>query len=472
VRLNGKMKLIDLDAAGMANEDFACTKFSSGFLPPEAIHKFRDQNEMDGYNAYWKHEKDNNTERWKILKPRMYGGKWFVVKTFMEGDSMENIDQLPYKRLKLTKSFDSWSVGALFYELICGTSLPGLKSDQNDNLVDGQSYHNLLKWNKDSVHNVYADLEEKISDPGPIQEILSKILVQITKDRPQRISMKGIIDNPFNPDVKTTPVTKLYSSIVLICVQLLLEDGKYSTLNEIGTGFVVDEALGLVVTSRHVIAKKGRIFVYYPHNITNSMVTTSAANPQANSEREVGGHSSQYGASVDAMPNVYEATHCHEAILIPYIGNDDHTVLDACILKICDYKIFDPVPQMNLCERFEPGETVRILGYRQEALRNHVNGCVNYVLDFSKGTYVTRYDLPQEKDRVYKGAEITVDCNSFRGYSGGPAVNKKGEVIGIVRGFYYDDQPEFDYGLCTLVPSSDVLSLIQKARECFLPCDY
>jgi len=229
---------------------------------------------------------------------------------------------------------------------------------------------------------------------------------------------------------------------------------------------------GLSLHRDMLLQKKGRIFVYYPHNITNSMVTISAANPQANSEREVGGNSNQYGASVDTMPNVYEATHCHEAILIPYIGNDDHTVLDACILKIRDYEDFNPVPQMNLCERFEPGETVRILGYRQEALRNHVNGCVNYVLDFSKGTYVTRYDLPQEKDRVYKGAEITVDCNSFRGYSGGPAVNKKGEVIGIVRGFYYDDQPEFDYGLCTLVPSSDVLSLIQKARECFLPCDY
>ena len=70
------------------------------------------------------------------------------------------------------------------------------------------------------------------------------------------------------------------------------------------------------------------------------------------------------------------------------------------------------------------------------------------------------------------GAEITVDCNSFRGYSGGPAVNAKGDVIGIVRGFYYEDRPEFDYGLGTLVPSSDIKSLVEKAQAYFVPSDY
>lgn len=467
VRLNGKMKLIDLDAAGAAGKDFACAKFTSGFLPPEAIYRFQNQDEINDYNSYWKDEKDNKTETWKRIKPKMCEGKWFVVKTFRKGDSMEKMNTLPYNRqlLKMTKCLDSWSVGVLFYKLICGTSLPGLKSDQDDNLVDGQSYQNLEKWSKHSVYNVYYDLDEKISDPGPIQAILATILVQVTKDRPKRISMKGIIDNPFNPDIKTTPVTQLYSSVVLVCVQLQLENGKYSNKCEVGTGFVVDDKLGLVATSRHVISKPGKIFVYDSRNITNSLAR-SAANSQANSEREASG-SSQYWAHIDPTPDVYGATHCHEAIIIPHIGTEDHTVLDACILRIFNYENFDPVPKMNLVKRFEPGETVRILGYRQEALRSHVEGCLNYTLDFSKGTYVTRYDLAQEKDRLYKGAEITVDCNSFRGYSGGPAVNKKGEVIGLVRGFYYDDQPEFDYGLCTLVPSCDIKSLVERARELF-----
>ena len=101
---------------------------------------------------------------------------------------------------------------------------------------------------------------------------------------------------------------------------------------------------------------------------------------------------------------MYEAAYRHEARIVP-TGQFDHTVLDACILRIVNFESLECLPKLRLTESFEPGETVRILGYRQEALRSHIEGCLNYVLDFSKGTYVTRYDLPQDKngsrDRIY-----------------------------------------------------------------------
>ena len=287
--------------------------------------------------------------------------------------------------------------------------------------------------------------------------------------------MKGILGNStFNPDVKTTPVTQLYKSVVLICHQTKINNGDYSERVEVGSGFLIDNIFGLVVTSQHtfqkVISAEDRIFVFYPRNIKSDLEKTDNNISPLN-------NGSRYGTSIDfkGLPDVYEAAYRHEARIVP-TGQFDHTVLDACILRIVNFESLECLPKLRLTESFEPGETVRILGYRQEALRSHIEGCLNYVLDFSKGTYVTRYDLPQDKngsrDRIYMGAEITVDCNSFRGYSGGPAVNAKGDVIGIVRGFYYEDRPEFDYGLGTLVPSSDIKSLVEKARAYFVPSDY
>ena len=82
--------------------------------------------------------------------------------------------------------------------------------------------------------------------------------------------MKGILGNStFNPDVKTTPVTQLYKSVVLICHQTKINNGDYSERVEVGSGLLIDNIFGLVAqhTFQKAISADDRIFVFYPRNI-------------------------------------------------------------------------------------------------------------------------------------------------------------------------------------------------------------
>jgi serine/threonine protein kinase len=50
VRVKGKMRLIDLDASAVMNQDSFGMKFSSGVLPPEMFHHLSDKTSFDEYN--------------------------------------------------------------------------------------------------------------------------------------------------------------------------------------------------------------------------------------------------------------------------------------------------------------------------------------------------------------------------------------------------------------------------------------
>merc|ERR1719215_961489 len=120
---------------------------------------------------------------------------------------------------------------------------------------------------------------------------------------------------------------------------------------------------------------------------------------------------------------------------------------------------------LQITERCEIEEHIRIIGYRQEErigvkLRERFNRSI----DFSKGYVREIWRNPSPRvdnpNRCEIRKEILASCLSIGGYSGGPMVNQKGEVIGIVRaGDRVGRQ-------CYVVPVSEFKDLVQQAEKC------
>ena len=129
--MDGKLRLIDFDAFGTIfgdeedGEGYACSKFSSGVLPPEALYELKD-NERGQFDSYWADLKDADSELWSKVQPKSSKqGKQYVVKTFRtDGDGNPITNGLPYELLPASASFDMWSLGVM----CCTCSSPGRTS--------------------------------------------------------------------------------------------------------------------------------------------------------------------------------------------------------------------------------------------------------------------------------------------------------------------------------------------------------
>ena len=89
--MDGKLRLIDFDAFGTIfgddedGESYACAKFSSGVLPPEALYELNGE-ERSQFDAYWADLKDKDPDLWAKVQPKSSKkGKEYVVN---EGDVM------------------------------------------------------------------------------------------------------------------------------------------------------------------------------------------------------------------------------------------------------------------------------------------------------------------------------------------------------------------------------------------------
>lgn len=175
------------------------------------------------------------------------------------------------------------------------------------------------------------------------------------------------------------------------------------------------------------------------------------------------------------------------------IVTDDVQNVDACVLRItsmferdllddaagCNNEPMLPLnsgavraqhlKQLPLTLKSEIEEQIAIVGYRQE-IRIGVASCAercNRSIDFSKGYIREFWRNPWSNDKLCRlsefqpQAEIMVSCLSIGGYSGGPLVNIKGEVIGIVRAGDREGRQ------CYVVPTSEFMGLIEKAKTMY-----
>jgi len=282
---------------------------------------------------------------------------------------------------------------------------------------------------------------------------------------------------PLIPARLHKPVSKLLSGVVLVG----LWDSKSQEMISVGSGFLVERKLGLIVTAGHVLfdMEAGQNFGT-PYFGRKDVKVVIGVIPNDSST---------------AVFRYYSELVTHD------IRN-----VDACVLRITS-RMKEDVDGISLCDQnevpidnmkdekldylkttktFELEEGVRILGYNQGGegvleKGKHVNRCA----DFAKGYICRRFTNVDDDDSSISSfgssisvksessvtasmsnstcyiprEEIVVICPTISGHSGGPCINDEGKVVGIL-----SRADPVDRQRCYLVPTTEIKPLITKAK--------
>jgi len=269
------------------------------------------------------------------------------------------------------------------------------------------------------------------------------------------------------------PVKDLIGSVVLVA----LWDGKQKKILRVGSGFVVDNKRGLIVTASHTLIRmegEGLFGEYYYGSKSAKALIGVIPKPQ------------------DSENNDPEVSQKASTAVFRYFAEivaDDVDNMDACVLKIktklekdieddCDIasvqenplldkKDFkkEKISKLPVTIQAEVEEEVRVLGFNQGGEGLFTPGStLNRVVDFAKG-YVVRSFKVEESTRQGRRTfiprhELVVNAPTIGGHSGGPCVNKLGEVVGIL-----SRADPADKGRCYLVPTSEFMPLVEEAKK-------
>jgi len=233
LRLDKRIRLIDMDSAALIGTQFAGAKFSSAMLPPEMFCILK-QSEVKFFEEYWREEsmKEGGTDLWKKIRPRKSLRGAVVVRTFrVKSDvvqppsnteeeriaamiaSVDDYDKLPYsltvhtlkpcvlhsnlsapptyslKLVPASEAIDSWSFGMLLFQLLSNKSM--LQSNTDDDIGDEEAMWRAATW-KDA--QLSESIFAHITDNPLAVDLLHKLLVV---DPSQRLTMKAAIHHPF-----------------------------------------------------------------------------------------------------------------------------------------------------------------------------------------------------------------------------------------------------------------------------------
>jgi len=200
VRTDTRLLLIDLDASAKVGDkdasvddiDYVGSKFSSGVLPPEMIHKLKTQKELDLYEDYVeKGGSEDEIYKKKVLITTEKKKRHFVVRSFWEEEKIVKTrdeftetekfesklvpmakDELPYKLVPANTKLDVWSFGVLLYELVTKESL--FKVSNENDITDGDVMRQLYDWNNEDMK---SKLNVKVTD-AYARDLLEKILLR------------------------------------------------------------------------------------------------------------------------------------------------------------------------------------------------------------------------------------------------------------------------------------------------------
>jgi len=239
VQFNHRLRIIDMDSSVILNpkedaEDPSppppvyygrANSFSSSLVPPEMLYTFKNEEEVENYESYWRGpastrksaalnpQGDAVNSMWEsTLKPVTgHDSKRYCFKVWRADDSADDLSDnqslvssanayhidptdfslLPYEVLTADASFDVWAFGCMFYTICAGAPL--FVADCDDCLV-AEEMENLASWTDARKEHVVMS---RVSDPMQ-QSLLLKLLSQFPEDRFE--SMSEVIAHPYFAD--------------------------------------------------------------------------------------------------------------------------------------------------------------------------------------------------------------------------------------------------------------------------------
>jgi serine/threonine protein kinase len=165
-RVGHKLKLIDLDASASTTNEFAGSKFSSAFIPPELVMVSE-----DGLKA--------------------------TVKTFQTDPTTELpiTTGLAYELVTAQPAYDVWAVGMTLYRLCSDNNMPFFLANRDDN-IDNRSLIDLYDFTDEFK-------KEKLSKI-PDSKARNLVAQMLTKDPEKRLALDKALSHPFMTGAQVT----------------------------------------------------------------------------------------------------------------------------------------------------------------------------------------------------------------------------------------------------------------------------
>jgi S1-C subfamily serine protease len=285
-------------------------------------------------------------------------------------------------------------------------------------------------------------------------------------------------------NTKSMNIKEALPSVVLVGVW----DPVSKSVVSVGSGFIADKKLGLIVTAGHVLFNlerssdafgrpyfgrkgaqavigvipdrggKNAVFRYLAEIVAHDVQNVDACVLQIRSRLE---------KDVDEKEGVGALNQPAKAIAI-------------------DRMPFEELRSLKLTKHFDLAESVRLLGYSQEGegvyeMGKHISPSIEFVEGVIRRHFkATMYEDDGDSDSSRANSdrsqqrptnqgfspreEIVMHCLVNSGHSGGPCVNADGKVVGILS---RSDPVERDR--CYLVPTAEIRHLMLKARTLCAP---
>ena len=263
-------------------------------------------------------------------------------------------------------------------------------------------------------------------------------------------------------------VSRSVSSLLESVVVVGLWDERSQRIRNVGSGFIVDKKLGLVVTAGHILfdMSEGTKFgtPYFGLNRAKAVIGVISGETHTAKFR--------YFAEIVA----HDITNTDACVLRittkmeqDVDGDDCSNHSEISLINNPEAIKTEKLQPLKMTRNFELEESVRIIGYNQGGENlfeqgKHVNRCV----DFAKGYICKNFKAPLDDSSSESSAstcwnprqEIVVMMPTISGHSGGPCVNDDGKVVGIL-----SRADPVDRQRCYLVPSSELKFLVSRAKE-------
>lgn len=241
---------------------------------------------------------------------------------------------------------------------------------------------------------------------------------------------------------------------------------------DIGSGFIVDRKLGLVLTAGHIMfdMEKGSRFGLPYHGVRDAKAVIGVTTGEGDNAVW------RYFADIctEDIHNVDATVLRIRTRLENDVDDEGAGCADEPEVPLADTAALqaEQLKSLKLTNRIELEEPIRIIGFDQGGDGLYEKGTrINRAPDLAKGYVCKKFKAAMSDDSASQSSdsssqffapreEIVVICPTISGHSGGPCVNEEGKVIGIV-----SRCDPVDHQRCYLVPASELKILVNEAKK-------